>query len=242
MTHAHGPTSESLLTSAVPASIPRVSGAAAAEPEGADEWLLIVDQVCHGIHHALNNRIGSLSALLELTRLGDLSPNDPAFASLSSELTRLEECSRTVRLLPRAAVGEEPLIIDDVLADVLAVHMFLHELRETPLSLSPTRFVEPVRAERWALVRALVLMLADAKRLAKTARAAVKTSVESDERWVRVAFRVEPTPVGEVPTPLRSPYAESLAASINGTITRGEGRIELRLPTLKMRRAEQGSG
>lgn len=241
MTHAHGPTSESLLTSAVPASVPRVSSAAATEPEGADEWLLIVDQVCHGIHHALNNRIGSLSALLELTRLGDLPPNDPAFASLSSELTRLEECARTVRLLPRAAVGEEPLIIDDVLADVLAVHVFLHELRETPLSLSPTRFVEPVRAERWALVRALVLMLADAKRLAKTTRAAVKTSVESDERLVRIAFRVEPVPVGEVPTPLRSAYAESLATSINGTITRGEGRIELRLPTLKTRRSEQRS-
>lgn len=243
MTHAHGPTSESFSTSAAPSTVPRASSlAVATEAEGADEWLMIVDQVCHGIHHALNNRIGSLSALLELTRLGDLPPNDPAFASLSAELTRLEECARTVRLLPRAAVGEEPLIIDDVLADVLAVHVFLHELRETPLALSPTRFVEPVRAERWALVRALVLMLADAKRLAKASHASVKSSVESDERWVRVAFRIEPTPVGQIPTPLRSAYAETLAGVFGGSITRDEGRIELRLPTLKMRRADQRSG
>ncbi len=136
--------------------------------DGADEWLLLVDQVCHGIHHALNNRIGSLSALLELTRLGDLPPNDPAFASLAAELTRLEDCSRAIRLLPRAGVGEEPLIVDDVLADVLAVHTYLHDLRDTPFTIAPTRFVEPVRAERWALVRILVLILADAKRLAKT--------------------------------------------------------------------------
>ena len=136
--------------------------------EGADEWLLLVDQVCHGIHHALNNRIGSLSALLELTRLGDLPPNDPAFATLATELTRLEDCSRAIRLLPRAGVGEEPLIVDDVLADVLAVHAYLHDLRDTPFTIAPTRFVEPVRAERWALVRILVLILADAKRLAKT--------------------------------------------------------------------------
>lgn len=242
MTHAHGPTSESFSTSAapVPAPVPRAAGPMAeTASDGADEWLLIVDQVCHGIHHALNNRIGSLSALLELTRLGDLPPNDPAFASLSAELTRLEECARTVRLLPRASMGEEPLIIDDVLADVLAVHVFLHDLRETPLSLSPTRFVEPVRAERWALVRALVLMLADAKRLAKANRASVKSSVESDERWVRVAFRVEPVPVGEVPAPARSAYAEALARVVGGAITREEGRIELRLPTLKTRRADR---
>jgi hypothetical protein len=206
---------------------------------------MLVDQVCHGIHHALNNRIGSLSALLELTRLGDLPPNDPAFASLSTELTRLEDCARTVRLLPRATMGEEPLIVDDVLADVLAVHAFLHELRETPFTIAPTRFVEPVRAERWALVRALVLVLADAKRLAKTTRASVHATIESDERAVRIEFRVSSgsQPVSQFPTPVREPYAERLAAVFGGSVTRREGSVELRLPTLKTRRAaDQRSG
>jgi hypothetical protein len=237
MTHALGPTQ-------TPASAP-TSVATPSEPEGADEWLMLVDQVCHGIHHALNNRIGSLSALLELTRLGDLPPNDPAFASLTTELTRLEDCARTVRLLPRASMGEEPLIVDDVLADVLAVHAFLHELRETPFTIAPTRFVEPVRAERWALVRALVLVLADAKRLAKTTRASVHATIESDERSVRIEFRVSggPQPVSQFPTPVCAPYAERLAAVFGGSITRRAGSVELRLPTLKTRRAaDQRSG
>jgi hypothetical protein len=203
----------------------------------ADEWLLVVDQLCHGIHHALNNRIGSLSALLELTRLGDLPPNDPAFASLATELTRLEDCARAVRLLPRAGVGEEPLIVDDVLADVLAVHGFLHELRDTPFTIAPTRFVEPVRAERWALVRALILILADAKRLAKAARASVHATIESDDRWVRIEFRVGSPSVGGIPTPARGPYAEQLSELLGGRVERGEGRVELRVPTLKTRRA-----
>ena len=210
---------------------------------GAEEWLVVVDQACHGIHHALNNRIGSLSALLELTRLGDLPPNHPAFGSLAAELTRLEECARAVRLLPQAPVGEEPLIIDDVLADVLAVHGFLHEVRDTPVTIVPTPFVEPVRAERWALVRVLVLILADAKRLAKRARTSVHATIESDERWVRIEFRVGSQPVGEVPTPVCAPYAERLSASLGGSINRREGVVELRVPTLKVRRAaDQPSG
>jgi len=209
----------------------------APDGEGADEWLTLVDQVCHGIHHALNNRIGSLSALLELTRLTDLPPDDPAFRSLSAELTRLEDCARAMRLLPRADVGEEPLIVDDVLADVLAVHGFVHELRDTPLTIAPTRFVEPVRAERWALVRVLVLILADAKRLAKATRTSVHAAIESDERWVRIQLRVGLPPVGETPTPARAPYAERLAVSLGGSVNRRDGLVELRVPTLKTRRA-----
>jgi hypothetical protein len=219
--------------------------ASAIDPNGevADEWLMVVDHVCHGIHHALNNRIGSLSALLELTRLGDLPPNDPAFASLAGELTRLEDCARTVGLLPRASVGEEPLIVGDVLADVLAVHGFLHDLRDTPVTIAPTPFVEPVRAERWALVRALVLILADAKRLAKTVRTSVHATIESDERWVRIEFRVGPHPVGGIPTPAAAPYAERLSASLGGSVNRRAGVVELRVPTLKTRRAaDQRSG
>ena len=231
MTHASAQDPGSTLKASLPAAVTVLDG------DGADEWLTLVDQVCHGIHHALNNRIGSLSALLELTRLGDLPPNDPAFASLASELTRLEDCSRVVRLLPRGFVGEEPLIVDDVIADVLAVHTFLHELRDTPFTIAPTRFVEPVRAERWALVRILVLILADAKRLARTHRAAVHATIESDDRWVRIEFRLATPPVGEIPTPALAPYAERLSASLGGSVERRAGCVELRVPTLKTRRA-----
>src|SRR5215212_5205056 len=90
--------------------------------EGVEEWLDLVDHALQGLHHALNNRIGSLSALVELHQLGDLPADGTGFENLAADLTRLGDCNRVIRLLPSdAVVGEEPLILDDVLADVLAI-------------------------------------------------------------------------------------------------------------------------
>src|SRR5678815_1904793 len=125
----------------------------------------IVDQALQGLHHALNNRIGSLSALVELYQLGDIPPDGSGFENLAADLRRLEDCNRMVRLLPRDSIaGEEALILDDVLADVLAIHRYLHDARDLSVTIVPTRYVEPVRVERWALVRVLTLLLADAHR------------------------------------------------------------------------------
>src|SRR5690348_7768874 len=130
--------------------------------EGVVEWLEVVDQALQGLHHALNNRIGSLSALVELQQLGDLPPDGSGLESLAADLRRLEDANRVIRLLPRdAVVGEESLILDDVIADVLAIHRFLHDVRDQQVMIVPTRYVEPVRVERWAAVRVLTLLLND---------------------------------------------------------------------------------
>jgi len=106
------------------------------------------------------------------------------------------------------------------------------------VSIVPTRFVEPVRLERWALLRVLTLLLADAKRLAKDAGGSIVRAVtESDEQWVRVEFRVGAPLVAEAPKSGGSRYAEILADSFGGAVTRRAGVAELRLPTLKARRA-----
>jgi hypothetical protein len=206
--------------------------------EGLEEWLELVEQALQGLHHALNNRIGSLSALVELFQLGDLPNDGSGFENLAADLARLEDCNRVTRLLTRDAyTTEEPLIIDDVLADVFAVHRFVHDVRDLQVTIVPTRFVEPVRVERWALLRVLILLLADAKRLAKQTSAIVRAVTESDEQWVRVEFRIGAPPVAEIPMPARGPYAEQLAQRFGGTISRRPGVAELRLPTLKARRA-----
>ena len=206
--------------------------------EGIEEWLELVDHALEGLHHALNNRIGSLSALVELYQLGDLPPDGAGFESLAADLTRLTDCNRVIRLLPRdAIVGEEALILDDVLADVLAIHRYLHDARDLQVTIVPTRYVEPIRVERWALVRVLTLLLADAKRLAKAQSTTVRITTESDEQCVRVEFRVGTPLVAATPTSARGPYAELLGASFGGQVTRRAGVVELRLPTLKARRA-----
>lgn len=206
--------------------------------EGVEEWMELVDQALQGLHHDLNNRIGSLSALVELQQLEEPPAGIPGIENLSADLTRLEDCNRMVRLLPRDSVaGEEPLILDDVLADVLAIHRYLHDVREVQVTIVPNRYVEPVRVERWSLVRVLTLLLADAKRLAKYLGVAVRAATESDEEWVSVAFSVGSPPVADAPSPMYGRYAELLAEAFGGTVARRAGVVELRLPTLKARRA-----
>jgi hypothetical protein len=214
------------------------SPAALGTEEGVLEWLDVVDQALQGLHHALNNRIGSLSAVVELYQLGGAAPDSAGFENLAADLKRLEECNRVMRLLPQdAVVGEESLILDDVIADVLAIHRYLHDVRDVQVTIVPTRYVEPVRVERWAAVRVLTLLLNDAKRLAKASGAAVRVSTESDEQWVRVEFRVGTPPVVDVPVSARGRYAELVAEGFGGLVTRKTGAVELRLPTLKARRA-----
>ena len=123
------------------------------------------------------------------------------------------------------------------LADVLAIHRYLHDARDLQVTIVPTRYVEPVRVERWALVRVLTLLLADTKRLAKAQAASVRVVTESDEQWVRVEFRVGTPLVEPIPESARGRYAELLATWLGGQVLRRAGVIELRLPTLKARRA-----
>ena len=205
--------------------------------EGVEAWLTLVDQVLQGVHHALNNRIGSLSAMIELFQLADAPPDGASLQTLSADLARLSDANKVLRLLPRdTPAGEEPLILDDVLADVFVIHRFLHDVRDLQVTIAPTRFVEPVRCERWALLHVLTSLLAEAKRLAKDSAAIVRCVTESDEQTVRVQFQVGVPMLAETPASL-GVYTERLAATFGGSITRKAGVAELRMPTLKARRA-----
>jgi hypothetical protein len=209
----------------------------AAPIDGAHEWLNLVDLVLRGLHHDLNNRIGSLSAMVELLQMGDAPADGTAYETLAGDLARLGEANRMIRLVPRdQTAGEEPLILDDVLADVFAVHRFLHDVRDVPVTIVPTRYVEPVRCERWALLHVLVILLMEAKQLAKDSGTMVRAATESDEQTVRVQFQIGVPALADAPASLGA-YAESVAATFGGSVTRRAGVAELRMPTLKARRA-----
>ncbi|HTR79273.1 MAG TPA: hypothetical protein VMH39_14235 [Gemmatimonadaceae bacterium] len=206
------------------------------------EWGALVDQALFGLHHALNNRIGSLSALVELQQLGDLPPDGTPFETMAADVARLNDCNRMVRLLPRDDIaGEEAVLITDVLADVLAIHRFLHQVRDTAVTVVPTPFVEPIRVERWALVRVLTLLLADVKRQAREGGQAVQVVMESGESLVRIEFCAAgpiPDESSEVdPAAVADRYADRLAMALGGLVTRRRGAAALQLPTLKARRA-----
>jgi hypothetical protein len=214
-----------------------VESASAAPIQGVDEWQNLVDQILRGLHHDLNNRIGSLSAMVELLQLGDTPGDGTSYETLAGDLARLGEANRVIRLVPREqSPAEEPLILDDVLADVFAIHRFLHDVRDVQVSIVPTRYVEPIRCERWAILHVLVVLLMEAKQLAKDGGTMVRAATESDEQTVRVQFQIGTPLLPDAPA-ARGTYAESVAATFGGTVTRKAGVAELRMPTLKARRA-----
>lgn len=226
-----------------PALESRLTGPTGVEPTTTvdlEDWLALLDQALQGLHHALNNRIGTLSALVELTELNELPADGSASKRAASDLERLEECNKVVHLLRRdRAAGEEALVLDDVLDDAYVIHRYLHDVRDVQVTASPEKAAEPIRVERWALVRVLTLLLYDARRLAKRLDKLVRTSTRSDEQWVHVEFRVGENHdlTGDVPESAGGRYAECVATAFGGDVQRYAGGVVVRVPTLKARRA-----
>jgi hypothetical protein len=212
-------------------------GSHASAADDIEDWLSLLDQVLQGLHHALNNRIGTLSALIELAELSELPPDGSALKAVTADVERLGECNHVIDLLRRDdAAGEEPLMVDDVLIDVYAIHRFLHDVRDVQVTAPPTRSAEPVRVHRWLLLRTLALLLYDARRLAKRLDRFVVVGTSADEESVTVSFRVE-NGVGdladEVPSSLGGRHAEVLATTLGGSAFRAAGEVGVRVPTLK---------
>ena len=210
-----------------------------------EDWLSLLDQVLQGLHHALNNRVGTLSALIELAELSELPADGSAFKAVTADLERLGDCNHVIDLLHRdTAAGEEPLMVDDVLTDAYAIHRYLHDVRDVQVTAAPTRAAEPVRVHRWVLLRTLSLLLYDARRLAKRLDRFVVAGTDADAEWVRVSFRVDDgagSGVGDVPASFGGRHAEVLAEQLGGNVFREAGEVGVRLPTLKSRRAREAA-
>jgi hypothetical protein len=208
------------------------------EDAGVNEWLELVEAALAGLHHALNNRVSSLTAMVQLLRMSDAEGAGENLENLVAEVPRLEESSRVARLLSGdGSRGEESLVVSDALSDALAIHRFLHGIRDVEVAVVPVASVEPVRVERWALVRVLTLLLNEAKRLAIDLGAPVRALVKSDAQWVSVEFCVAPSSVDELPGSGRGKYADAVARRFGGEVSRRPGAVELLIPTLKVRRA-----
>jgi hypothetical protein len=220
-------------------------GSHASADDDIEDWLSLLDQVLQGLHHALNNRIGTLSALIELAELSELPADGSAFKAVTSDIERLGDCNHVIDLLHRdSAAGEEPLMVDDVLTDAYAIHRYLHDVRDVQVTASPARAAEPVRVHRWVLLRALSLLLYDARRLAKSLDRFVVAATDADAEWVRVSFRVDDGAGGSVdavPASFGGRHAEVLAERLGGNVFREAGAVGMRLPTLKARRARESA-
>jgi C4-dicarboxylate-specific signal transduction histidine kinase len=200
------------------------------------EWLGVVEQVLAGMHHALNNRAASLSALGELVRIrGPEAVSPPWLAALDGDVQRIGECARAADLIAESQdTREEALSITDVLEDALVIHRFIHGTRDTRVVVELAGATSAVRVVRWKMVRALTLVVAEVKTATTEADAEVRITADSNEEAVRLVVTGSGA-TGVAPS--GRTYSDLLIESLGGVVSRSNGRIEVRLPLLRSRRA-----
>lgn len=213
------------MTSGTPARQP--------QPPRSDDWRTISEELLQGLVHALNNRVAALSAFVELARLGD-EEGDP-ITVLPAEIAQLHRVNTLFGLLPERSSDAEPLELRAVLDDAIRLHEHHPRLRAEQVAVTSEGAPGAVRAPRWALVRALVMLVHAAKRAGESVRgrggAALCVRGDDTTVSVHVATTVEP-----------SADLVAIAELCNGTVVREQDDLVLRMPSLReLRRRERES-
>lgn len=200
-------------------------------------WAEESESIVRGLAHTLSNRVASLGLAGESLEDEALAVRAEATTQVQREVEQIAEVTRLLKLLPRDGVGRpQALQLSEVLADAIALHSHHLELRTIALATSVSASALPVRVDRWALLRALVLLIASARRGARTEGRgeAVTLFVEGTEAesWVRTEGGGE-----DVAEELRA-----LAAAMEGRLDAADDGLRIVLPSLlALRQREQRS-
>jgi hypothetical protein len=213
------------------------SRASTGQPQSApigDDWRTISDELLQGLVHALNNRVAALSAFVELARLGD--EDGDSLDALPTEIAQLHQVNALFGLLPERRSEPEALELREVLDDAIRQHEHHPRLRGERVAVTSEGAPGVVRAPRWALVRALVMLVHLAKRAGDPLHkgsAAIRICVDDATIAVHVATPVEP------PTDL-----VDVAQRCAGSIQRERDELVFTLPSLRelRRREREGRG
>lgn len=192
---------------------------------GAAEWLALSESLVRGLVHALNNRLTALSALAELSAMGD--EQFTVDRVLPAEVLRLQELSALFRLLVSDEGAGEAMELAPVLDEALALQEHHAGLRGVRCTVALDGASPTLRAPHWALLR-LVLVLLENARGASLAvgRDSATLRVGADEHWITLDSGAAP-----------SPYALAMARRCGaGDDVTGV----LRIPTLLERRRREG--
>ena len=220
--------------STIPPSL-MTSGTPAPQPDHAsviDDWRTISDELLQGLVHALNNRVAALSAFVELAKLGD-EEGDP-LTVLPTEIAQLHRVNALFALLPERKAEAEALELRAVLDDAILLHQHHPRLRGEQVAVTFEGAPGAVRAPRWALVRAMVMLVHAAKHPEESARTrrrgrAARARRRHDGECPRRDDAVAP-----------SEDLVALAERCNGHVTRTADELVLTLPSLReLRRRER---
>lgn len=205
------------------------------EPVARDsDWIDLTDALLRGAAHALSNRAGALSALRDLGTLDEEGRD-----LLTGEIARLTRLIHLLRLVP-AEPGALPEALDvaAIASDAVAVLALHPDSRELRWDARVDGVPQPIRAERWALLRCVLLMCASALAgcIARGFRELrVTTSGDAEMTVVSLAVGEDQPTSWKEP----SPYARELATRMGGELSWTGAALELRVPTLAVTRAHE---
>ena len=206
----------------------------AEQPAGApigDDWRTVSDELLQGLVHALNNRVAALSACVELAKLGD-AEGDP-FNVLSTEIAQLHQVNALFGLLPQRRSDPEALDLREVLDDAIRLHEHHPRLRGERVVVTSEGAPGVVRAPRWALVRAMLMLVHVAKRSGESAqgRGGGILHVRGDDATIAVHVATTAEPAADL---------LAVADRCGGSVRREHDDLVLRLPSLReLRRRER---
>jgi hypothetical protein len=199
-----------------------------------EDWRTISEELLQGLVHALNNRVAALSAFVELAKFGD-EEGDP-LTVLPVEIAQLQQVNGLFGLLPERRSDPEALELRVVLDDAIRLHEHHPRLRGEQVTLTSEGSPGVVRAPRWALVRAMVMLVHLAK----------QSGESMGHHGAAVRIRGDDATVGVHVATLATPSADlvAFAERCSGAIVRERGELVLRLPSLRelRRREREGSG
>lgn len=208
-----------------------------AETDTPGRWATLLEALLRGIIHALSNRAAGVLALAEIP---PAEHDAESLGMLPHEGRRMQELLRLVKLLPaEPAAVPAALVADEVMADALAIMMLHPSGRELTWHVAESRAAQPVRVERWVLLRALLLLMDAARERAAAGgiRAVeLRLSDSADSAAAVVALSVADADRSRLPAEaIGDPYLASLVQRLGGTLFAGH-ELVLTIPTLAARR------
>jgi nitrogen-specific signal transduction histidine kinase len=150
-------------------------------------WSRLVDGLLRGIHHELNNRTAALAGVEQAIASGS-DMTEPLREMLAAELVRMRKAVALMGRIPGSAPGKvEPLRVQDALEAALALASLHPTSRDTVFAMLPAGELPPVRADRAALERSLLVMLITAAPVAGDGRVTIECAGDDDRVLVRIA-------------------------------------------------------
>jgi C4-dicarboxylate-specific signal transduction histidine kinase len=234
--------------SAVTGLLPSIESVPQRQSDDAAEagWLRILEGLIAGIHHALNNRLGTLSAVSQVLE-GDLPPGHPLAGSLSAEVRRMED---TVAWLRELGPGNDEVTavqLEPILERAIQFVSLHPATRDVSVEVRLAEGLLPLRLSPGRLFRVLLILLAAA---ARTGAGPIRVRASSDDRSLEVSIRADGAVESEAEGTEMGGIDPAAAAALVGA-DEGDLRIEsdpegltcfLRYPTLlEVRRRERVS-